>query len=163
MLGSSGIDGTIPKQLHTSLICYAVSVKNDNTMRGFFIVFSIFWIAANSFGQTQHELNEAQYKLYETADKELNAAYQKILKEYKEDTVFIMNLKKAQKLWIQFRDAEMKMKYPDREPGYYGSIQPLCWSIYLTELTKSRTQTLKIWIDGVEEGDACCGSVRTKE
>ncbi len=127
------------------------------------IIFSIFWLVLNSYGQSQLELNEAQHKLYEKADKELNSTYQKILKEYKADTAFIMNLKMAQKLWIQFRDAEMKMKFPDREPGYYGSIQPLCRSIYLTELTQLRTKTLKIWIDGVEEGDACCGSVRTKE
>jgi uncharacterized protein YecT (DUF1311 family) len=76
-----------------------------------------------SYGQTQSELNEAQFKLYEKADKELNTTYQKILRAYKDDTAFIMNLKSAQNLWIQFRDAEMKMKYPDREPGYYGSIQ----------------------------------------
>lgn len=132
-------------------------------MRRVIYIFSIFWIVTNSYGQTQLELNEVQFKIYETADKELNDTYQKILKEYKTDTAFIINLKKAQKLWIQFRDAEMKMKFPDREPGYYGSVQPMCWSIYLTELTQLRTKTLKIWIDGVEEGDACCGSVRMKE
>jgi uncharacterized protein YecT (DUF1311 family) len=132
-------------------------------MRRGIIIFLLYWIFTNSYGQTQLELYETQGKLYEKADKELNETYQKILKEYKTDTAFIMNLNKAQKLWIQFRDAEMKMKFPEREPGYYGSIQPLCWSIYLTELTKSRTQTLRIWIDGVEEGDSCGGSVRTKE
>lgn len=132
-------------------------------MKRIFFIVSIFWIISNSFGQTQLELNEAQYKLYEKADKELNATYQKILSEYKEDTAFIKNLKKSQKLWIQFRDAEMNMKYPEREPGYYGSIQPLCSSIYLTELTQSRSMTLNIWLVGIDEGDACGGSVRTKE
>jgi uncharacterized protein YecT (DUF1311 family) len=132
-------------------------------MKKVFFIVSIFWIVTNSYGQTQPELNESQFKLYEKAEKELNAIYQKILKEYKADTAFIKNLKTAQKLWIQFRDAEMKMKYPEREPGYYGSIQPLCWSIYLTELTQSRSKTLKIWLDGIEEGDACGGTVKRKE
>jgi uncharacterized protein YecT (DUF1311 family) len=132
-------------------------------MKMIFTIFLIFWIVSNSYGQTQLELNEKQFKLYEKADKELNDTYQKILNDYKEDTAFLRNLKKAQKLWIQFRDAEMKMKYPDRDPGYYGSVQPMCWSLYLTELTQARTKTLKIWGEGIVEGDVCGGSVRIKE
>src|SRR5689334_21562117 len=85
------------------------------------------------FTQTQAELNENAYKTSQKADKELNSVYQKILKKYKPDTTFIKNLKTAQKIWVQFRDAEMKTKYPDREDGYYGSVQPMCWSMYLTE------------------------------
>jgi uncharacterized protein YecT (DUF1311 family) len=70
---------------------------------------------------TQTEMNEQAYANYQKADKELNATYQKILKEYKTDTAFIKNLKAAQRIWVQFRDAEVKALYPDREPGYYGS------------------------------------------
>jgi uncharacterized protein YecT (DUF1311 family) len=66
------------------------------------------------------------------------------------------------RLWIQFRDAEMKMKYPEREDGYYGSVYPMCWSMYLTQLTTERITTLKQWLDGTEEGDVCAGSVRIK-
>jgi uncharacterized protein YecT (DUF1311 family) len=109
------------------------------------------------FGQTQADLNEAEHKKYIQADKELNSIYQKILREYKQDTIFIKNLKTSQKIWIQFRDAEMKLKYPSREPGYYGSVQPMCWSIYLTGLTNDRIKTLKVWLDGIEEGDVCSG------
>ncbi|MBO9563535.1 MAG: DUF1311 domain-containing protein [Niastella sp.] len=112
--------------------------------------------------QTQSEMNQNAKTKYQQADKELNTVYQKILKDYSKDAVFIKNLKKAQSLWIQFRDAEMKAKYPDREPGYYGSIQPLCWYTYLTELTEERTTKLKIWTMGIGEGDACTGSVKTK-
>ena len=132
-------------------------------MKKTFIIISILCTAFSSFGQTQYELNESQHKRYLEADKELNLIYQRILKEYKEDTIFIKNLKSAQNIWIQFRDAEMKMKYPDREPGYYGSVQPMCWTIYLTEITKARSKTLKIWIDGIEEGDVCTGSVKRRE
>ena len=31
---------------------------------------------------------------------------------------------------------------------------------YLDELTKSRIKTLKVWLDGIEEGDVCSGSVK---
>ncbi len=115
-----------------------------------------------TFGQTQLEMNQEEQSKYLKADKELNLVYNKILKEYKSDSEFIKNFKNAQRIWIQFRDAEMKSKYPDREEGYYGSIHPMCWSIYLTELTEERTRKLKTWLTGIEEGDACSGSIRIK-
>ncbi len=115
-----------------------------------------------SYGQTQGEINQDAYKEYEKSDKEINLVYQKILKEYKDDTAFINNLKTAQRLWIKFRDAEVEAMYPDREEGYYGSMHPMCLSLYMKELTDDRIEKLKIWLTGIEEGDACSGSVKTK-
>jgi len=114
------------------------------------------------FGQTQAEMNKTEHDKYLKANKRLNNIYQTILKEYKEDTTFIKNFKASQKIWIRFRDAEIKMKYPDRKEGY-GSVEPMCWSIYLTQLTNERIRILKAWIDGIEEGDVCAGSVKTKQ
>ena len=119
-------------------------------------------ISNQAFGQTQLEMNQEEQNKYLKADKKLNNVYNQILKEYKSDTEFIKNLKIAQRIWIQFRDAEMKLKYPDREQGYYGSIHPMCLSIYLTELTEERTKKLKMWLLGIEEEDDCSGSVKTK-
>ena len=113
-------------------------------------------------GQTQLEINTEANTEYQTADKELNSTYKKILKEYSSDLVFIKNLKITQNIWIKFRVAEVNMKYPSREPGYYGSIQPTFWSMYMTELTKKRIKELKIWLTGIPEGDACSGSVKMK-
>ena len=115
-----------------------------------------------SYGQTQGEMNQDSYKEYQKSEKEINLVYQKILKEYKDDTAFINNLKIAQRLWIKFRDAEVKAMYPDREEGYYGSIHSMCLSGYMKELTDDRIKKLKIWSTGIEEGDACSGSVKTK-
>ena len=122
----------------------------------------LIFISSYSFSQTQLEVNEAEHKKFLKADKELNQVYQTIIKEYKGDTVLIKNLKVSQRLWIQFRDAEMKMMYPDREPGYYGSIHPMCWSIYKTDLTNERIKKLKIWLAGQEEGDSCSPSIKVK-
>ncbi len=122
----------------------------------------LFFIALFSYAQTQLELNQEADNKYKLADKELNRAYNQILKEYKPDTAFIKNLKKSQSLWVQFRDAEMKVKFPDREPGHYGSVQPMCWSLYKEELTRERLNALKVWLDGIEEGDVCSGTVKTK-
>ncbi len=115
------------------------------------------------FGQTQGEMNEKAGLSFKKADRELNSVYQIILKDYKSDPEFIKNLKISQRIWIQFREAEMKTKYPDRETGYYGSVQPMCLSIYLEELTRDRTEKLKVWLTGIEEGDACQGSVKSKQ
>jgi uncharacterized protein YecT (DUF1311 family) len=129
--------------------------------RGLFIVFLLIGKAALS--QTQLEMNQQAHAAYQQADKELNTVYRKILSLYKADTVFIANLKESQRIWIKFRDAEVKMKYPDREAGFYGSVQPLCWSNYLKQLTHQRTERLREWLKGAEEGDVYAGSALMKE
>ena len=124
--------------------------------------FALF-AAGRCEAQTQGDLNEQTSAEFHAADKELNSIYQKILEEYVDDEAFIANLKEAQRCWIAFRDAQLKMKYPDREPGYYGSIQPMLETRYLTELTKDRIKALQVWIDGVQEGDLSGGTVRVKQ
>ena len=127
------------------------------------IVLLIFnLITVCSYSQSQLEMNQEENNKFKVADKELNTMCQKILKEYKLDTAFLKNLKISQNIWIKFRDAEMKTRYPDRENGYYGSVQPMCWSIYLTQLTNERTKSLKLWITGLPEGNVCSGSVNIK-
>jgi uncharacterized protein YecT (DUF1311 family) len=119
-------------------------------------------IVSTGFAQTQSELNKEKNDSFMEADRELNEIYKKILSEYKSDSLFVNNLKVSQRIWITFRDAELKMKYPDREPEYYGSVHPMCISMYLEYLTRERIKTLKVWLDGIEEGDACNGSVKIK-
>ena len=114
------------------------------------------------YSQTQREMNTEAFENYKKADTKLNQVYSQILKEFKSNKVFITYLKNAQRLWIQFRDAEMKAMYPEREDGYYGSVHPMCWNIYLQELTEERIKKLNIWLLGIEEGDVCNGSVKTK-
>ena len=121
----------------------------------------LFLFCGLLYSQTQTDMNNDAYNSYQKVDKELNETYKKILTEYKSDSVFIKNLRTSQKIWISFRDAELKMKFPEREPGYYGSMQPMCVSAYLEQLTRERISTLKIWLDGIEEGDGCSGSVKT--
>jgi uncharacterized protein YecT (DUF1311 family) len=120
-------------------------------------------ISSGGFAQTQSDLNKEASDSYAKSDKELNQVYQKLLTIYKEDTAFIKNLKASQRIWITFRDAELKMKFPDREPGYYGSIHPLCQANYLEYLTRERIRTLQVWVDGTTEMDECAGSIRAAE
>lgn len=130
--------------------------------RSVFIIISCL-LMATCFGQTQGEMNKDAANRYKNADKELNSVYQKILATYKGDTAFLKNFQAAQRLWVRFRDAEVKAKYPDREAGYYGSAQPMCRFDYLTKLINERIKTLRVWLDGMEEGDVCSGSVKSKQ
>ena len=126
--------------------------------------FSIIFLLLNvtCLAQTQAEMSQDANELFQSADKELNDIYNQILTEYKKDKVFIDNLKKAQRIWIQFRNAELNMKFPAYPGNHYGSIQPMCRAFFLKELTENRTETLKAWLEGIEEGDACSGSVKMK-
>ena len=126
------------------------------------LLLSALFAAGRCEAQTQGDLNEQTAAEFHAADKELNSIYQKILEEYVDDEAFIANLKEAQRCWIAFRDAQLKMKYPDREPGYYGSILPSCEAMYLAELTQARIKALQVWIEGAQEGDGCAGTVRIK-
>ena len=123
-----------------------------------FLVMIMLFIAPN-FTQSQTAMNKA-YSDFKRADAELNVVYQKILKSYSRETIFIKNFRNAQRLWIQLRDAELAAKYPNR--GTYGSVAPVCESIYLETLTKDRIKFLNIWVTGIQEGEVCLGSVRMK-
>lgn len=112
--------------------------------------------------QNQAELNEKAVELYHLADKELNVVYQQILEAYSNDEAFMSALKESQRNWIVFRDSELKMKYPQNVPGYYGSSFTMCSTYYLQELTLARIATLKKWLEGEDEGDLCSGSIGSK-
>ena len=132
-----------------------------NSMRTIFLGLFLM-IGSTAFCQTQFEMNQEAGDAFAKADKELNMIYKKILFEYKSDTAFIKNLKASQRIWITFRNAELKMKFPDRERGWYGSMHPMCVSGYLENLTRARIKTLTEWLQGSEEGEGCGGSIKGK-
>lgn len=122
-------------------------------------VFSVLFVSL--FGQTQAEMNTKAKTEYEKVDKDLNKVYQELIQDYKNDTVFIKSMKEAQRQWVKFRDAQVKMKYPPY-PNANASVLPICRYYYLKELTSFRVNELKQWVDGVEEGDVCSGSIKIK-
>jgi uncharacterized protein YecT (DUF1311 family) len=122
----------------------------------------ILLISNVTYAQTQLEDNNKENKAYLKANKELTTVYNKVLKEYKADVEFIKEFKNAQRIWLQLRDAEVKAKYPSTKPRFYGSIHPMCVSIYLKELTEERTKKLQVWLDGREGGDGCSDSIKIK-
>ncbi len=112
-----------------------------------------------SFAQTQSDMNEESTVSYKKADAKLNNVYQQILKQYGKNRLFIKNLKVAQRIWVQFRDAQLAMKFPERGNSYYGSVLPMCQAIYLKGLTEGRVAELEVWLVKGEEGDVCNGTI----
>lgn len=115
------------------------------------------------FGQTQAQLTDDATERFKKAEVELNSVYTKILTTYADDKEFIKNLKESQDLWVKFRATELKVKYPDREPGYYGSVHQMCMKDYLTELTNERINRLRMWLAWAVEGDVCSGSIKVQD
>jgi uncharacterized protein YecT (DUF1311 family) len=104
---------------------------------------------------------------YITIDGQLNKIYNQILKEYKNDTIFLNKLKTAQKAWIKFRDAQLEARFPSNTQSdkneIYGSVYPMCACIELSKLTEDRIKQLQVWLNGVVEGDVCAGSYQLKK
>jgi uncharacterized protein YecT (DUF1311 family) len=116
--------------------------------------------SALSFAQTQAEMTLDARKKLEKAEGELNLLTDQIMQEYRDDTVFVRNFRASQKLWLQFRKTELLMKYPQRDPSYYGSSFSMCVNLYLEELTRERIRKLTSWIEPDQDGDMCAGSVK---
>jgi uncharacterized protein YecT (DUF1311 family) len=115
------------------------------------------------FAESQAGLNQRAADDFEKADQELNAVYRQVLKDYADDPLFIEKFKAAQRAWITLRDLELKASFPhEDEPMYYGSVYPMCSAYRKAELTKERTEYLRRYGKGTQEGDVCSGSLKIK-
>jgi uncharacterized protein YecT (DUF1311 family) len=93
--------------------------------------------------QTQVELNSCAALNYRTADAKLNAAYKKLVAGH--DGAMKQKLVKAQRLWIQFRDANCDY---EGEGVSGGSAQPMVYFGCLAQMTAARTKTLESYLRG---------------
>ncbi|MFY7697876.1 MAG: lysozyme inhibitor LprI family protein [Legionella sp.] len=110
----------------------------------------------------QMQMSECTDNEFKRKDSELNKIYQQIQKKYQQDQVFIDKLKRAQRAWLAFRDAQLEMLYPHKEDSsYYGSSLDMCTKIELTSLTVERIKTLKRWLAAHEDNDSCSGSIES--
>lgn len=120
-------------------------------------------LACAVLAQTQGDMGAGADADLRKADAELNQVYQQVLKEYADDPLVVTKLRAAQRAWIALRDAELDAAYPHaNEPGYYGSVFPMCLAGRKAELTRQRTGELRRWIAGVPEGDVCGGALKAK-
>lgn len=97
------------------------------------------------------EINQCAQQALERKDRELNTAYQALLKSLepagKPDAIDYANARKlleqAQRDWVQFRDNDCKAKYMLNAGGTVRDIAALGCQI---EHTEQRTKQLKDWL-----------------
>jgi uncharacterized protein YecT (DUF1311 family) len=97
-------------------------------------------------------MNQDVSTKYKEADKNLNEVYQQILKKYKTNGTFIKNIRNAQRVWIEYRDAQFEMNYPKNDSHYNRNTITDSEAIYLTRLTNERTKTLMEILDPTVAG-----------
>ncbi len=99
-----------------------------------------------------------------SAKKEMAEVYQQVLQHYAADTQFLIKLKASQAAWSAYFDAEMAALYPDpRGVAAYGSSFPSCDASAAAYLIARRTQELRRWLEGAQEGDVCAGSIHIQD
>ncbi|VTU24952.1 hypothetical protein H6CHR_02296 [Variovorax sp. PBL-H6] len=97
------------------------------------------------------EINQCAQQALERKDRELNTAYQALLKSLdptdKADAIDYAGarrlLQQAQRAWIQFRDNDCKAKYMLNAGGTVRDIAALSCQI---EHTEQRTKQLRDWL-----------------
>lgn len=122
------------------------------------LIFFCFCLLSSPVGaqDTQLDLTIAHCEAAKKADRALNAVYHRIGVLYAKNKAFLAHLKKAQRAWIQFRDAHLLSIYIP-EAGGWGSSEGMCRCIEYQKLTEHRTKQLEEWLTP-EEGDMCGGS-----
>lgn len=88
------------------------------------------------------QTNKDGRNYFKKSDKKLNEVYQNLISENKQDNVFIQNLRVSQRAWLQFRNAQLTLTYPE-----HASIQNMDSLsgnelTYLAHLTEERTKVL---------------------
>lgn len=93
--------------------------------------------------QNQHEMIQSAARDYAAADKTLNQVYTALIRALKSSPKRITQLRTAQKLWLQLRDAEAKFVALSNEGG---SNEPLLLYATLARLTNDRVKTLQLYL-----------------
>lgn len=95
----------------------------------------------------QQELNQCARDEFDAADKQLNLTWKKLLAQ--SDKSYVKALRKAQRAWIVFRDAEVDAMFACKDDDMrmcWGSMYPLLYHGAMTELTEARTKQLQDYI-----------------
>lgn len=124
-------------------------------------VFFFLLVFCFASGQSIQDVKLRVRNNYESAVKSLDAVTNQIVKASADDSAFVSALLQSHKSWEILVDSKVSMKYP-YGPGGYGSSYGLCYYGFKTELVNRRIAELRPWIEGMEEGDICAGSVPNK-
>ena len=125
--------------------------------------FLLMILTLGIYAQTQFDLNIKACAKLQKAEAEMNKMLGQIYTDYKDDQNFIVKMKKAQSAWEKFYEAQIEAVFPnagDNPKLEYGSVYPMCDCQWRENFINDRIKQLKVWADGIEEGDVCTGSVK---
>lgn len=103
---------------------------------------------------TQLAINQCAAEDAQKTDAALNQTYERLLSKYADDPGKVARIKKAQRAWIVFRDAEVDAYFPKGGSPQNGSVTPMCRLLELTSLTAERAKELKAILEA-RDGDVC--------
>ncbi len=117
--------------------------------------------------QSQMELNQTAADSLSAAENEMGDALQKIVTIYSDEKLFLEKLVASQRAWEIYCKSQMDALFPlekGRDPSQeYGSSYPMAYDLEKEKLVRERITRLKVWLDGVEEGNIGAGSVYPKD
>ncbi len=109
------------------------------------------WAADCDPQGSQMQIMACAYVEQIDADVELDAVYKAVLERLKSDPLAIEKLRRAQRLWIQLRDADVESQFPLAEGEAhtrYGSSYFTLTSLARARITRERTRYLReAWLD----------------
>jgi len=126
------------------------------SLNNILIYLSLFLLSSSAFAfecnpeGSQSEMNQCSYDDFLKADKALNEVYQALIKQSAGDKTYITALRKAQRAWIKFRDAELDAMFSCPEEDIklcWGSLVGLFYPNAKAELTEERTKKLQHYLD----------------
>lgn len=97
----------------------------------------------------QMQMNLCAYEDFQEADKALNKVYKALRDKKKNDKAYLANLKTSQRLWIQFRDAELDLIFTCESGDMrlcFGSMYPLLYHSEKEVLTRQRVKSLNEYL-----------------
>jgi uncharacterized protein YecT (DUF1311 family) len=114
-------------------------------MRTILLLVPLLFLPASLHGaaQSQQEMNAQARKDFEKADAELNEVYRSVIAGLP-DEIAVDLLRKAQRAWVAFRDADA-LSHSDEMRD--GSAAPLLLYGQKTRLTKDRVKYLRERLD----------------
>lgn len=113
------------------------------------LIISSFTLSCCSQAEYYQEINHEQ----------LDAVIALINVEYKTDKQFLEKLDISQRAWQKATLSDLDLVYPEPDKSEYGSVYPICQQKYLDSEINKRILFLEQWIDGVQEGELCTGSI----
>lgn len=101
---------------------------------------------------SQSAMTGCAHRQYAEADKHLNAQYSELMTTLADEPKEKKLLIKAQRRWIDLRDAECRF---NASPAAGGTAQPMVSSLCLADLTAKRSTELDYYLN-CSEGDLSC-------